>query len=457
MSSDEDNSMIEYSSFSEDEEEELPRTICLTSDGVDQFLSEEVRNLQQLLSLNMFDETRMLLHYFNWDAAEVVRQFTENSALTLLQAGIFLPAATSEPATDNCLTCLEVFTGDGVFLKSLGCGHAACNSCWLTYLEMEIGAGRSTQISCMEYNCTLHLPQPFVCQTIPQSNESLRDRYLQFCRNEWVQGHPKLLPCPGENCPVVVGKDDQSQKQNATCSECRTQICLDCGRNYHAPTDCSSLKKWLLLSTTDGKTAVYIKNHTKDCPSCGVPINKDGGCHWMQCSKCLHEFCWLCRAHMKHNDTYRHTCNKFKDDTHDGNSSSMAKFGFYAGRWESHAEALRLEKATHEKIRQRINARLAAGEGNWIDWQYLFEAAEVLENARYTLQYTYPFAYFLPADDRRKAVFEFQQAEMEYAVEDLSYKLERADISERAAIANQKDIVEKQRRAVLASALEANC
>jgi len=48
------------------------------------------------------------------------------------------------------------------------------------------------------------------------------------------------------------------------------------------------------------------------------------------------------------------------------------------------------------------------GSGTWIDWQYLFNAAALLAKCRYTLQYTYPYAYYMEAGSR-KNLFEYQQ------------------------------------------------
>lgn len=48
------------------------------------------------------------------------------------------------------------------------------------------------------------------------------------------------------------------------------------------------------------------------------------------------------------------------------------------------------------------------GLGTWIDWQYLFNAATLLAKCRYTLQYTYPYAYFMEPGSR-KELFEYQQ------------------------------------------------
>lgn len=34
--------------------------------------------------------------------------------------------------------------------------------------------------------------------------------------------------------------------------------------DYHAPTDCSTIKKWLTKCADDSETANYISAHTKD-------------------------------------------------------------------------------------------------------------------------------------------------------------------------------------------------
>lgn len=45
-----------------------------------------------------------------------------------------------------------------------------------------------------------------------------------------------------------------------------------------------------------------------------------------------------------------------------------------------------------------------AGTGTWIDWQYLLDAAALLARCRYTLQNTYPFAYYLESGPRKDLV-----------------------------------------------------
>ena len=44
------------------------------------------------------------------------------------------------------------------------------------------------------------------------------------------------------------------------------------------------------------------------------------------------------------------------------------------------------------------------GSGTWIDWQYLFDSAKLLAKCRYTLQYTYPYAYYMELCPRKQLV-----------------------------------------------------
>ena len=103
-----------------------------------------------------------------------------------------------------------------------------------------------------------------------------------------------------------------------------------------------------------------------------------------------------------------------------------------------------------------------SGNGTWIDWQYLFDSAKLLAKCRYTLQYTYPFAYYMELSPRKQLVklfnifflflkiiqniqFEYQQAQLEAEIENLSWKIEHAETTDRGDLENQMDVAEKRR------------
>jgi len=63
-----------------------------------------------------------------------------------------------------------------------------------------------------------------------------------------------------------------------------------------------------------------------------------------------------------------------------------------------------------ERLKIRIDdiVMKSGNAATWIDWQYLFDAANLLAKCRYTLQYTYPYAYYMEPSSR-KDLFEYQQ------------------------------------------------
>ncbi|KAG8230448.1 hypothetical protein J437_LFUL014712 [Ladona fulva] len=106
-----------------------------------------------------------------------------------------------------------------------------------------------------------------------------------------------------------------------------------------------------------------------------------------------------------------------------------------------------------QKIKNRINNKVMISSGTWIDWQYLLDAAALLAKCRYTLQYTYPYAYHMESGPR-KELFEYQQAQLEAEIENLSWKIERAETTDRGDLENQMDIAEKRRSTLLKDFLE---
>ena len=65
---------------------------------------------------------------------------------------------------------------------------------------------------------------------------------------------------------------------------------------------------------------------------------------------------------------------------------------------------MKLEAQTLAKIKSRINEKVMSCHGTWIDWQYLLDAAALLAKCRYTLQYTYPYAYYMEPSPRKELV-----------------------------------------------------
>ncbi|EAT40872.1 AAEL007426-PA [Aedes aegypti] len=474
---------------------------CLNVEEVEKLLNESVERLSNQLHITP-SLAKVLLHETKWNTAEVVEKYRNNASNLLVSArikaapsvmassssativpllvpssssnssAVLLPVCSMIPATGPipgtsakptiqtmsssayrthlCPVCVTVQSMDK--FHSLSCQHSFCRDCWAMHFEIQISQGISTQIGCMEQRCDVRVPEDLVLNLL--NRPMLRDKYQQFAFADYVKSHPELRFCPGPNCQIIIRSADISPKK-AICKICMTSFCFRCGTDYHAPTDCQIIRKWLTKCADDSETANYISAHTKDCPKCHICIEKNGGCNHMQCFNCKHDFCWMCLGDWKAHGSEYYECSRYKENPNIAHESvhaqareALKKYLHYYERWENHSKSLQLEEQTLDRMKTRINEKVMKGLGTWIDWQYLFDAAALLAKCRYTLQYTYPYAYFMEAGSR-KDLFEYQQAQLEAEIENLSWKVERAETTDRGDLENQMDVAEKRRTTLL--------
>ena len=354
----------------------------------------------------------------------------------------------------ECSVCfLGVEDTDGPMM-GLYCGHKFCRICWEMYLKTQINSGKATRIACMTKSCNVLTDEDFVLTIVKDSK--LRKKYQDNSLKDVVTCDPGMSFCPGQNCEVIVFTPEPKpwKPQKVQCTECGSTFCFSCGMDHHAPTDCKRMKDWLKKCKDDSETANYIRANTKDCPRCGTCIEKNGGCNHMHCNKCKLDFCWVCmRAWKEHEGNYN--CNKFKEERQGKQNAKQAlkKYLFHFERYENHGKSLKLEEITVAMIMAHIQEKVDSSEGTWIDWQYLLTATEQLRKCRYTLMYTYPHVYYLKKGPQ-KELFELAQSELEREVEELSFKVERAQITDRADIELRMNAAEQRRIALLKDCLD---
>lgn len=333
-----------------------------------------------------------------------------SSAMAAAQSFIDGNRASTHVNQIMCSVCAAYQSYDK--FHAIPCGHSYCRDCWSMHFETQINQGISTGIGCMATHCNVLVPEDLVLTLL--SKPHMRTKYQHFAFQDYVKSHPELRFCPGPNCQVIIRSKELSPKK-ATCDTCKTVFCFLCGMDYHAPTDCKVIKKWLTKCADDSETANYISAHTKDCPKCHICIEKNGGCNHMQCFSCKHDFCWMCLGDWKSHGSEYYECSRYKENPNIAHESvhaqareALKKYLHYYERWENHSKSFQLEQQTLDRLKSRINEKVMKGLGTWIDWQYLFTAASLLAKCRYTLQYTYPYAYFMESGPR-KSLFEYQQ------------------------------------------------
>lgn len=174
----------------------------------------------------------------------------------------------------------------------------------------------------------------------------------RYWRDAYVRAMPALQYCPAPGCKMAIKLlvDPQSSPVTLICS-CGHSFCelivssgdlnletsgSKCAQPSHRPVRCEVVEQWLnregmllsLLSLHSGSEdepdKLWMLSHTKPCPKCKAPIEKNLGCLHMllllqykiilavvcRTCPCGHHFCWLCLQPFVNHSSY-YQCNKY--------------------------------------------------------------------------------------------------------------------------------------------------
>jgi ariadne-1 len=145
------------------------------------------------------------------------------------------------------------------------------------------------------------------------------------------------------------------------------KFCWKCGKKYHTPATCEEIETWETKSNSEDVLYIkWIQDNTKQCPNCKHPIEKNGGCAHMSCSRCYTAFCWLCRKNL--NDpsadhsrcTFTHQSQSRPEFTNGDHPDQFIltefdgdnPFLYYHEKYQYYQETLKTEDATKTKLEE---------------------------------------------------------------------------------------------------------
>lgn len=71
------------------------------------------------------------------------------------------------------------------------------------------------------------------------------------------------------------------------CPKCDNDFCYRCNEPWHEGRSCEDAQDALFAQHK-------AENHIRGCPRCAVPIFKLSGCNHITCTRCGHNYCYLC-------------------------------------------------------------------------------------------------------------------------------------------------------------------
>nr|ACE75360.1 ariadne [Glyptapanteles indiensis] len=463
---DEDGDQVELEKIEtgpdKDSEDKYPYEV-LSTDKIVKDMLESIKSIGAIIEIPA-TTTRILLHHFKWDREKLLDKFYSGNRSQLFKDAHVvdpatessLPEAVGELAVvdteEDCAICFMPLARN--LMTGLKCGHRFCGDCWDEYLTTKImEEGECQTISCPAHKCDILVDDKTVMRLIKISEVKVKYEYL--ITNSFVQFNRMLKWCPSPGCNNAI-KVQYSDFKLVKCS-CGYTFCFKCTSKWHEPVNCELLEKWMSRVDEDSATSAWIGLNTKDCPSCATPIEKNGGCNWMYCSKCKFGFCWMC---LKKTEDHFCKCNRFQDRAEDAsrdpkkeNKSALRKYLHYSDRYMNHANSLKLESNLYDAVKEKMYEMQRMTNLTWAEVLFLKNAVDTLCRCRTTLMYTYAFAYFIVKNNQFN-IFEDNQEDLERATESLSQFLEQdlknEDLGEiKQKVMNKSSYCENRRKALV--------
>lgn len=166
----------------------------------------------------------------------------------------------------------------------LDCAHTWCKSC-LAHFFTSSAHVKLFPITCLGENgkCSYKIPLSLAQDLLGGEEFKIVAKAAFFAHVQSKPNDYRFCPTPG--CPQIYRT--ATPYSIFQCPSCLCRICPKCYLEYHDSTECSYESESLFREWAD-------RNHVKNCPGCGTPIERIDGCNHITCIRCNTHICWVC-------------------------------------------------------------------------------------------------------------------------------------------------------------------
>ncbi|XP_073033510.1 probable E3 ubiquitin-protein ligase ARI2 isoform X4 [Primulina eburnea] len=404
---------------------------------------EDLQRVMDLISLREQHARTLLIHH-RWDVEKLIAVYVEKGkAFLFSEAGVtadkFVDLDPLEPSL--AMTC-DICTDDvpAQEVTTMDCGHCFCDNCWTEHFVVKINDGQSKRIKCMAHKCNAICDEAIVRKLVSVKHPDLAEKFERFLLESYIEDNKMVKWCPSTpHCGNAI-RVENDEFCEVECS-CGSQFCFSCLSEAHSPCSCLMWELWTKKCRDESETVNWISVHTKPCPKCHKPVEKNGGCN-LVCCICGQAFCWLCGGATGREHTWshiaNHSCGRYKEDNEKNAECAkrdLYRYMHYHNRYKAHTDSFKQESRLSDTINEKIST-LEAKDSKLRDFTWVANGLHRLFRSRRSLSYSYPFAFYMFGDDLfmdemtneereiKKNLFEDQQQQLESNVEKLSKLLE---------------------------------
>lgn len=195
-----------------------------------------------------------------------------------------------DQCTYECSICLDDLKIDQIYILE-ECFHRYCRQCLNDHCKTQIQDGNTRQITCPTVDCN-HIISYAEIQHVLSSE--MLEKYETFLLKATLTDDPDCVWCARPGCDMAMIAHGGIMMV-CPLDSCGFAFCRSCQEPWHSDSTCEQYKQWKLdNSDVDARYEEWARRNTKNCPGCGKPIQKNGGCNHMTCGQCGDEFCWIC-------------------------------------------------------------------------------------------------------------------------------------------------------------------
>ncbi|XP_024515823.1 probable E3 ubiquitin-protein ligase ARI1 [Selaginella moellendorffii] len=415
----------------------------ITAESLALAQQQDLQRVMDMFGVKIQHARALLIHY-RWNV-EVLFSYMAEAGRDAVFRRVGLPALAENqpasqplPSTVTCGICFDdVPQADAT---QMDCGHAFCNDCWLENFTVKIMEGESRKLKCMAFKCATICDEEKVRAVLAFRNSEALARYERCLLESYIEDNAAVKWCPSvPHCGNAI-KVEGGPYWEIECL-CSHQFCFNCLKLPHSPLSCSLWELWERKCKDDSETNHWITSHTKSCPKCSKPVEKNEGCNLMTC-RCGQHFCWKCGTATGAAHSYEHivghSCGRYKEEAETRAADAkrtLSRYLHYYKLWRAHMDSLKFEEKQEQLVQEKIE-RLEQRDLIVKDYTWLKSGLQMLYKARRAVSCSYPFAFFMFGNDLFKddispeqnamnqVLFEDQQQQFEEQVERLSMLIE---------------------------------
>ncbi|KAI3940081.1 hypothetical protein MKW98_021646 [Papaver atlanticum] len=402
---DEDDGYIDESDIgcgdSESSDQPQPRRKSYTimkDEDIRSGQEENIKAVSDVLSVARSSAIMLLCHH-HWCASDIQSQWFDDEEKIRKAVGLFekkpidVDQQISKKQKLICGICFDDYHHDEMY--DAGCGHVFCESCWKGYIGTSVNDG------------------PGVCCCVVQIHLVMLLFVKRWCISlSYIEDSRSIKWCPGPGCGSAIQFVHDTENYDLLVNEA------------HHPVECSTVEKWNFKNSNEAENVTWILAHSKPCPNCKRPIEKNQGCNHMFCSMCKFSFVGyvLCQQRtivlvmvireMMETPIW---VKKKMDRQY------IAKYTHYYERWAGNHSSR--DKAVEDlKKVQSVNIEKLSSISSKpaTDFEFIADAWKQIIECRSVLKWSYAYGYYLPEHEKTKIqFFEYLQGEAEHGLERL--------------------------------------